>query len=367
MTQSAPSPKPVAVGAEAQAPVEAHPGEAGWVPEESSMPPWLETAFPWMVSFTLHLGLLLLLVALFYFGKKAINQDDKEPIIIPTAMADPVGDGRPGGNPNPGAGDPSREAAQDKFKEITKNDGWAQTPGDLNMASNMAGADGEAVDMIGLGTGGSVGRGAGGNGTGEGGPVAMYGTPGGGSGGGPKSSFFGTGGGGATKIVYVLDHSGSMLDSFDFLRQEVNNSVRKMIPAQRFSVIMYSETVDQTFPKDGTQLIPAVGDTKRELDNWLSSVKAQGENDDLLDPFVAAMKRAMAMSPQPQVVYLLTDGNFDPRLVDEIRKMNPNKKVRINTIAFVKITREAEENLKKIAHENGGKYKFVAEKDLGVR
>lgn len=357
-----PVPQPQANGE----PAGATPGESGWMPEESAMPPWMETFFPWMVSFTLHVGFLLLVLALFYFGaKRGPSAEEREPIIIPTSeMNEAMNDGRPGGNPNPGMGDPTREAMQDKFKEIKDNSGWAQTPGDLNVSSYLEGSDGDAVGLIALGTGGGIGKGKGGPGAGEGGKLAMYGTPGGGSGAGPKSSFFGTGGGNASRIVYVLDHSGSMLDSFDFLRQEVKRSVRKLIPAQRFAVIMFSESVDHVFPKTD-QLQPATPDNKQQLDAWLDGVKAQGENDDLLDPFEKAFRKAFAMTPAPQLVYFLTDGNHDPRLVDKIREMNPKGKVRINTIAFVKITRESENNLKTIASEAKGKYKFVAEKDLG--
>ena len=36
---------------------------------------------------------------------------------------------------------------------------------------------------------------------------------------GPKSNFFGNGGSMGTAIVYIIDHSGSLLDNFDFLRK----------------------------------------------------------------------------------------------------------------------------------------------------
>lgn len=36
----------------------------------------------------------------------------------------------------------------------------------------------------------------------------------------------------------------------------------------------------------------------------------------------------------------------------------------INTIAYVKISAESEMGLKRIAHESGGKYKFVSLEDL---
>lgn len=347
------------------------PEAAEWLPDQPLMPAWLEETFSWMASFTLHLASLLLILALFYFGAKAIT--DPRTINEPPPVGDPgvTGEGF-GGTPNPGLADLPTPAIQNLFPDSTTK-GWAQTKSDLKLSSYLQGSPGELAGFIALGTGGSSGSGTGGPGAGQGGPLAMFGpTPNRGG----QPDFFGItgdphrpdyppGGRTASRIVYILDHSGSMLDSFDFLRQEVKRSVGKLLPSQRFAVVMFSETVDCVYARGGSQLQPATPDAKQQLDGWMDNVKAQGVNDDLLEPFVQAFQKAFAMSPPPQVVYFLTDGNHDPRLVERVREMNARSKVRIHTIAFVRITREAEENLRTIASEHKGKYKFVAEKDLG--
>ena len=357
-----PQPKPGAPDPRAAA----QPGEPEWEQETPSMPFWLEAAFPWMVSFTLHLGILLLVVALFYFGSKrgAGTNDDSDPIVIPSGAPTEIESDTPAGKPNPGMNDPTRDAAQNKFKEITDSDGWAQNQADTPSAGVFAGSEGAVVDVIGLGTGGSVGVGTGGNGTGEGGKLAKYGIPGGGSGPGPKG-LFGVGGTAANRIVYVLDHSGSMIDSFDFLRQEVKDKLQRLTPAQRFAVIMFSEDVDAVFPKDATALVAGTPSVKRDLVNFVDNTRAAGKNDDVFDPFAAALQKAFAL--HPQVIYFLTDGNFDPRVVGEVKRLNTieGMKVHVYTIAFIRVTKEAEEDLKTIAMENGGKFKYVKEKDLG--
>ena len=330
----------------------------------TGMPPWLEVAFPWMVSTTLHLGFFLVAAFIWYAGVKALEEGaDKEQIIIPSAFSDPsLTPGTPGGVPNPGTGgDPSRDAAQDKLKDVLKSDGWAQKESPDNVASMLEGAsaDSEAL-FIAAGSGGSVGKGAGGSGRGEGGPIAPYGTPGGGTGAGPKSNFYGTGGN-ATRIVYIIDHSGSLLDNFDFLREEVKKSVGNLVPLQFYNVVMVSEEAHTVLTPG--QLVRANGESKKEFASKIAEYRAQGQNDDLLPPFQEAFEEAFKC--KPQLVYFLTDGHFDPKLLDVVERLNKDKKVRINTLAFVNKEPSYEEQLRGMAKNNGGVYKFISEKDLG--
>jgi hypothetical protein len=325
--------------------------------EESGLPPWFDVAAPWMASIIFHLGIGLLVLFLTWFIIKAAKSVmEPEPIVIPTSFQDP---GTPGGVPNPGDQNSNRDAAQDKIKDITKSDGWAQSESKTNVSSFLSGAAGEqAADAIFRGSGGSTG-GGGGNGAGGGGPISPYGTPGGGMGSGPKSNFFGTGGS-AVKIVYIIDHSGSLLDNFDFLRAEVKRSVDNLLPVQQFAVVAFSEEAEVLGPP---QLQRATTDAKHDLERRIEDIKAQGQNDDMLPPFQHAFEKGLAM--KPQLIYFLTDGAFDPKLFDVIRGINKDHKIRINTLAFVQSDPRYEEQLKKLATENGGVYKFVSEKDLG--
>lgn len=329
----------------------------------SGMPPWLEIAFPWMVSTMLHLGIFLVAAFIFYAGQKAMEAaQDKEQIIIPQAFTDPSLGDKPGGVPNPGTGgDPSRDAAQDKLKDVLKSDGWAQKESENNVSSMLEGstADNDAL-FIAAGSGGSVGKGSGGVGRGEGGPIAPYGTPGGGTGAGPKSNFYGNGGN-ATRIVYIIDHSGSLLDNFDFLREEVKKSVGNLVPLQFFNVVMVSEEAHTVLPAG--QLVRANVESKKEFNAKVAEYRAQGSNDDLLLPFQQAFEEAF--KAKPQLIYFLTDGHFDPKLMEVVDKLNKDRKVHINTLAFVNKEPSYEEQLQIMAKKNGGSYKFVSERDLG--
>lgn len=172
---------------------------------------------------------------------------------------------------------------------------------------------------------------------------------------GPKSEFFGQRGRGR-RVVYVIDRSGSMLNSFEYLRRELKRSISRLSYGQRqeFHVIFFSSgpVVEKPPPK----LVPAIHAYKRKALEFLDSIVPEGQTDP-----VPAMKRAFDL--KPDLIYFLTDGEFDPALVDHLARWNRDGKVAIYTVAFV--FEGNSQLLRRIARENGGEYKLVAEHDLG--
>lgn len=71
----------------------------------------------------------------------------------------------------------------------------------------------------------------------------------------------------------------------------------------------------------------------------------------------------MRSSRGPHLIYFLTDGSFEPEIVEDLRKWNSDRKTVINTIAFLE--RPAEELLKQIARENRGTYTFINPQRVG--
>ena len=77
----------------------------------------------------------------------------------------------------------------------------------------------------------------------------------------------------------------------------------------------------------------------------------------------------LAFKQKPQLIYLLTDGDFpdNKAVLDRIRNLNKEKMVRINTIVFIDVTNADKaivELMKQIASENGGVFKVVSQNDL---
>jgi hypothetical protein len=199
------------------------------------------------------------------------------------------------------------------------------------------------------------------------GKIPVIGIGGGPRGGGPESFGKGSGGWGnpfppewideARKIVYVVDRSGSMTDSIEYVKAELKRSVRELGEEKEFHVIFSSSGPCVEMPT--RRLVNATERNKQFAYEFIDGVIAQSETDPS-----DALRRAFAV--RPEVVYLLTDGEFDRAIVDLVRSLNTGGKVRVNTIGFLYTQpgTSAETVLKQIAAENGGNYKFVSERDL---
>ena len=168
-----------------------------------------------------------------------------------------------------------------------------------------------------------------------------------------NADFFAVKSGPAARIVYVVDRSGSMTDSIDYVKYELKRSIRALAEEQLFGVIFYSSGpfVEMT-PR---RLVNATDRNKLLAVEFIDSVIAQGQTDPS-----GALERAFEL--QPDAIYLLTDGEFDRAIIGLVKRLNAAGKVKVHTIGF--LYRMGEQVLKQIADQNGGQYRFVSEKDL---
>jgi hypothetical protein len=350
-----------------QATIDETPGEQDEaVPQSFWQIPFVQDILPFITSLLLHIGLIALGI-LTYKAAQVMVAASKEPVIIPDATI--IENAEVGGIPHPGlGGDETRDAAQDQFKEVPPDStGIANKPSTSLQMALVGGGGGDNDDnaiavgassgAFGKGTGTGIGSGTGvGSGTGDGGgPLAPFGIPGGGGGIGPKSPFMGVSGN-AMKVVYLCDSSGSMMNKFDTLRQELRKAADGLKPIQSFDIIFFSE---DTFVALDKQLMLATPEVKRKAYDFLEKTAPHGSSDP-----IPGLKAAFAA--QPQLIYMLTDGDFpnNAQLLEELRKLNKDKKVKINTIAFMDRGEEYEKLLKQIADENGGLFKFVSDTEL---
>jgi len=171
--------------------------------------------------------------------------------------------------------------------------------------------------------------------------------------------FFGAGGDSdeVRKIVYVVDRSGSMTDSIDFVKFELKRSVGELSEDKEFHVIFYSSGPPVELPT--RRLVNATERNKQLAFEFVDGIIPQGETDPS-----KALERAFASGPE--LVYLLTDGEFDRAIIELTKRLNTGGKVVVHTIGFLytKPGTDAERVLKTIAEQNGGNYKFVSEADL---
>lgn len=136
---------------------------------------------------------------------------------------------------------------------------------------------------------------------------------GGTSGGSRATSFFGRGGEGRS-VCFVCDNSNSHRDGgFHVVLEELARAVDGLRPDQSFFVVFFSDAAYPLFhPTPVHVLTPATPDNKRRLRSWLETIEmcrgGQGIHD--------AVK--LAGSLEPDVVYLLTDGEMTGTVVDSV-------------------------------------------------
>ena len=164
------------------------------------------------------------------------------------------------------------------------------------------------------------------------------------------ASFFGVGGSGKT-FAYVVDCSQSMRDDGKFEKAcaELIRSIERLDPSQRFLIIFYNESAHPMEPAKPLQATP---ENLAEARDWIRYSTARGKT----NPLEAML---MALSAEPDAIFLLSDGIFDAAIAVGIQQNNGSGSARIpiHTIAFR--SREGEPIMRGIARHSGGKYRFV--------
>ena len=335
--------------------------------------PFVQNILPFLTSLMLHAAVIVIGLLTMKVYVVATSSPARDQIIIPDAEM--VADGSPGGLEHPGlGGDPTRDAAQSLVPDVPKDSkGIAEKAGVTALPDMIGGGpgDNDGPQLIGIGPGqlggGGVGYGSGKGGQGAG-QLAPFGVPGGGGGIGLKSRFLGTGGN-ARKIVFVCDASGSMLSVFDDLKLRLRESIEKLRPIQSFNVMFFQETTVAAV--DRNVLMMATPDNKRKAFEFMDKMYVRSST----NPIPAL---EMAFQQKPELIYLLTDGDFEgpgnEAVVKYCQERTKDGKTKINTLAF--IPKESEglaqqrdfvKALETIAKSSGGVYKGVNEEQMAVR
>ena len=130
-------------------------------------------------------------------------------------------------------------------------------------------------------------------------------------------------------------------------RSELERSIESLQKNQQFFAIFFN---DGALPMPSDKLLPATEGNIGQTIHWIKYVECGGGT----NPLSGLM---MAIRLQPDAIYLLTDGKFDPQIVWEVAQAEPARPIPIYTISFA--SRSAEKLLKAIAKETGGVYRFA--------
>jgi hypothetical protein len=347
---------------------------------------FLTTLGAWGISILLHAGVLLLSVFLVW-STNDTTASQQEEVIIPIARLSAT----PGAplSLRSGTADPMQNAAANapsravvtpvSAAAIGRSVTGASASMGLSRATGGAGTGSGSGSGSGSGEGsgggpGWGGMGLGGGGGGGGGKGSPFGSGVGGGGGGMKVSFAGTGGN-AYRLIYLIDASGSLIDTLPFVINELKRSITELSEKQQFTVIFFQgdEAVEVPVPQRG--LKPATADVKQKVIQWIDPSAGNIVPQGLSNP-VKALK--LALQYKPQLLFILSDnitgkGRYEVdqrRLLEDIERTN-TANTKINTIQFLypdPLTKVGMKGtLELIAANSGGTYKFLDGRELGIQ
>jgi len=311
------------------------------------------TLLPWLISILLHVGIVLLAVFVVW---STVTEIDEEEIIVPEATLSETP-----GAPLTQQQETESESESQAQATATASRRSAQSASNAQSQSLSASESQSDSALIGIAGGGGGGAGK----------ASPFGSAGGG-GAGFKASFFGTGGN-ARQLVYLVDASGSLIDTFPFVIRELKRSIGELKDEQRFSVLFFQGDDYIETPPPGPQ--NATGEYKQRVNKWLDP--EEGGNVAPLGPSnpVGALRRSLQWSPQ--LMFLLSDnvtgqGRYEVdqrRLIQEIMDAN-RAGTKINTIQFVYddplVKYGLPRTLERISELTGGVHRFVTAQELGL-
>lgn len=189
-----------------------------------------------------------------------------------------------------------------------------------------------------------------------------------------EPQFFGTGGGGNIRsIAYVIDASGSLIDTLPFVLTELKRSILQLDQSQKFTLIFFQANLAIEIQSPRSGLRRATPKNKQIAIDWLDNsgeiVPKGGSNP------IKAIK--LALQYRPDLIFILSDNitgtdkyEVDQQhLLDEIMKANTTH-TKINTIQFIyrdKLEKYGlEPTLDLISQQNAGRYKFLDSRELGI-
>jgi len=161
-------------------------------------------------------------------------------------------------------------------------------------------------------------------------------------------------------VVYLIDRSGSMIDTFDTVRREMLLSIAGLAPNRKFHVVLFAD--GRPVEKSPRGMTPATEAAKVRLVKFLKPVRASGQTDPIPAINRAFDALAKGSAGKVAIIHLLTDGVFpdNDAVLKTIRRRNASGRIQINTILYGNRPPIAEEVMSRIAAENYGKYRFIS-------
>jgi len=185
---------------------------------------------------------------------------------------------------------------------------------------------------------------------------------------GPKTSLSVFGGAAVegSRFAFVLDHSKSMgsggLSILPAAKAELERAIGQLDGRHRFQILVYNHRVEAA----SQGMVPADDRNKRIATAFLGGVSAASGTS-----HYRAVLAALRLTPPPDVIFLLTDGD-EPHptgsQLQELNRMNtgPNGGAAIHVLQFGEGTqRDPASFFRQLSAANGGDYRYIDVSRLG--
>uniref|UniRef100_A0A8C2TWX9 von Willebrand factor A domain containing 3A n=1 Tax=Coturnix japonica TaxID=93934 RepID=A0A8C2TWX9_COTJA len=152
-------------------------------------------------------------------------------------------------------------------------------------------------------------------------------------------------------VCVLIDTSGSMDPYLPHVTKELTSLIWEQLRKNevRFNLLRFAENTESW----REHLVEATDETCHDAVQWVSKFHAHGNTHILM-----ALQKALSFQ-DVEALYVLTDGKPDTScnlILKEIERLRKQQDIKIHTISFSCVDREANEFLKKLASQTGGRY-----------
>ena len=154
------------------------------------------------------------------------------------------------------------------------------------------------------------------------------------------------------RLIFLIDKSGSMRgERLAVAKKALLNTLEQMGDGSKFYIYFFNRDADAM---PASAMLDASPENISRMTEWLDSRDAQGGTNP-----IPALEGAFGH--EPTEIWLLTDGQFHPRVMETVKNLNNGKDIKVNTLGLGEEIRgrRGEALLMIIAKENGGTYTYV--------
>ncbi|KAM9290621.1 von Willebrand factor A domain-containing protein 3A [Morus bassanus] len=154
-------------------------------------------------------------------------------------------------------------------------------------------------------------------------------------------------------VCVLIDTSGSMDPYLPHITKELTSLIWEQLRKNevRFNLLRFAENTESW----KGYLVEATDETCHDAVQWVSKFRAHGNTSILM-----ALQKALSFQGI-EALYVLTDGKPDTScslILKEIERLRKKQDIKIHTISFSCTDRGANEFLKKLASQTGGRYHY---------